>query len=240
MAFTFPDLKRPQYPSSPEVLLSALAWSVTPRASGCHETGLIYQRKESLANRGVAIEQTMPRGQVLEDFRASLQAYGWADGKGGDLPIVVAEAAADAMLGVRPPKGVGYASSAIGLAGALLQDPVGSLATKNPPNFANLINTMYALGGNADGQTAASCWFDAAYHYSTVGKLKRLEDALAATTLKRFLSEGVWLPTAPQAVKGTVPDLAPSWWQEDVVSRGVGTPFSWFYTSWNRLCSPEW
>jgi hypothetical protein len=91
MAFPFPDLKRPQYPSSPEVLLSALAWSVIPRASGHNETGLIYQRKESRAKRGVAIEQTMPRGQGLEDFRASLQSNGWTTAGEGDLPRVVAE-----------------------------------------------------------------------------------------------------------------------------------------------------
>ncbi|MFP3607773.1 hypothetical protein, partial [Paraburkholderia sp. SIMBA_053] len=78
------------------------------------------------------------------------------------------------------------------MAGALLQDPVGSLATKNPPNFASLLNTMYALGGGVDGQTAASRWFDVARHYSATGRLKGLEDALAETALKRFLPEGTW------------------------------------------------
>ncbi len=240
MAFAFPDLKRPQYPSSPEVLLSALAWSVIPRVPEYSATGLIYQRKESRAKRGVVIEQTMPRDKGLEDFRASLQSNGWTTAAAGDLPRVVAEAAADAMLGVKPPKGVGYASSAIGLAGALLQDPVGSLATKNPPNFASLLNTMYVLGGGVDGQTAASRWFDVARHYSATGKLKALEDALAGTTLKRFLPEGAWPPTAPQVARASVPEPLPSWWQEDVVSAGVGTPFSWFHSSWNRLCSREW
>ena len=240
MAFAFPDLKRPQYPSSPEVLLSALAWSVVPRAPGHNETGLIYQRKESRAKRGVTIEQTMPRGQGLEAFRASLQSNGWTAVTGGDLPKVVAEAAVDAMLGVKPPKGVGYASSAIGLAGALLQDPIGGLATKNPPNFANLLNTMHALGGSAEGQTAASRWFDGARYYSATRELKALEDALAGTTLKNFLREGVWPPNSPQVAKASVPEPAPSWWQASVVSAGVGTPFSWFHSSWNRLCSPEW
>lgn len=240
MTFAFPDLKRPQYPSSPEVLLSALAWSVVPRASEHSETGLIYQRKESRAKRGVTIEQTMPRGQGLDDFRASLQSNDWTTAAGGDLPRVVAEAAADAMLGVKPPKGVGYPSSAIGLAGALLQDPIGSLATKNPPNFANLLNTMYALGGAVGGQTAAVRWFDVARYYSEAGKLKGLEDALAATTLNRFLPDGMWPPTAPQVANSSVPEPVPSWWQEDVISAAVGTPFSWFHSSWNRLCSKEW
>src|SRR5690606_7861347 len=30
------------------------------------------------------------------------------------------------------------------------------------------------------------------------------------------------------------------WWQRSVVANGVGTPFSWFRSSWDRLCSPAW
>lgn len=239
MAFSFPDLKRPQYPSSPEVLLSALAWSVVPRAADQNDTGLIYRRKDSRAKRGVTIEQTMPRGEALEDFRTSLQSHGWSTTE-GDLPLIVAEAAASAMLGVKPPKGVGYASSAIGLAGALLQDPVGGLATKNPPNFANLINTMYALGGGGNDKTAASLWFDVACYYSSTAELEALEDSFAETTLKRFLAEGEWRPKLANATKTSLPERAPLWWQRDVIEKGVGTPFDWFHSSWSRLCSPEW
>lgn len=239
MAFEFPDLRRPQYPSSPEVLLSALAWSVIPRATGFTDIGLIYHRKESRATRGVTIEQTMPRGNSLEAFRESLQLNGLTTVEGG-LPLSAAEAVADALLGVKPPKGVGYASSAIGLSGALLQDPIGGLATKNPPNFANLLNTMYALGGSSEEPSAAGLWFEVARHYSVTGKLKALENALAATTLKRFLPDGEWPPAMPQPVKGSGPDAMPAWWKSDVIAAGTGTPFSWFRTSWSRLCSPEW
>lgn len=240
MAFAFPDLKRPQYPSSPEVLLSALAWSVTPRTSGNKETGLIYHRKETQAKRGVVIKQTMPRHESLEAFRKHLQTNGWATSAGGDLPKEVAEAAAGALLGVKPQKGIGYTSSAIGFAGALLQDPMGGLAVRNPPNFANLINTMYSLGGGSDRKTAAEQWFDVACHYSKSPKLEGLENALAATTLEQYLPEGSWRPTAPTVSDASAPGPAPSWWQNEVVLMGTGTPFSWFHKSWNRLCSPEW
>lgn len=239
MVFTFPDLKRPQYPSSPEVLLSSLAWSVTPRAPEHNETGLIYHRKESRAKRGVIIEQTMPRHEWLEEFRKSLQLNGLTTATGKDLPTEVAEAAAGAMLGVKPRKGIGFASSAIGFAGALLQDSVGGLATRNPPNFANLINTMYALGGSTD-RTAAEKWFEVASYYSKDRRLEKLENAFAETTLKRFLPEGYWPPTAPKPAKGSIPGPAPSWWQHEVSSVARGTPFSWFHQNWNRLCSPEW
>src|SRR5690606_32095934 len=163
MAFEFPNLQRPQYPSSPEVLLSALAWSVVPRSDEGSGVGLIYQRSRGRKPRGVVIEQTMPRDQQeLEGFRERLQANGWPVPTGGGLRKVVAEAVTDALLGGKPLSSRGRASSAIGLAGALLQDPVGGLSTRQPPNFAHLLNTMYVLGGEVAGQTAARRWFEAA------------------------------------------------------------------------------
>lgn len=240
MPFPFPDLKRPQYPSSPEVLLSALAWSVVPRAPEHAKTGLIYLRKGGRKSRKVAIEQTMPSGPGLEGFREQLQAQRWLVADGRDLPRVAAEAAADALLGVKPPKGVGYASSAIGLAGALLQDPVGGLAAENPPNFANLLNTMYALGGEEAAATAATRWFEVARHYSRAAHLKEIEEALAGSALSRFLPGGSWPPDSPAAVPTSKPAATPEWWQRSVVAAGVGTPFSWFRSSWDRLCSPAW
>src|SRR5690606_5161468 len=105
--------------------------------------------------------------------------------------------------------------SAIGLAGALLQDPVGGLSTRQPPNFAHLLNTMYVLGGEVAGQTAARRWFEAASYYSNSGKLKALEKALAETSLRRFLPEGLWPPTTPRELKKSIPDQMPSWWRRD-------------------------
>lgn len=240
MSFQFPELKRPQYPSAPEVLLSALAWSVVPRTAGLANVGLIYQRQGGKKGKRVAIEQTRPRGDGLYAFRDSLHRRQWSVRETDELPVEVAEAAAEALLGVKPPKGVGYASSAIGLAGALLQDPVGGLGVRNPPNFANLLNTMYALGGNAVDGTAATRWFDVARHFSKTPHLEDIEEALAETTLERFLPEESWPPDSPRVDPTSVPAPAPEWWQHEVVDAGIGTPFSWFRSSWDRLCSPEW
>lgn len=240
MPFQFLDLKRPQYPSAPEVLLSALAWSVVDRAPGQSAVGLIYERKGAKKARKVTIEQTRPLGEGLYAFRDSLQKQRWAVRETDELPVEVAEATAEALLGTKPPKGVGYASSAIGLAGALLQDPVGGLGTQNPPNFANLLNTMYALGGHDAGSTAATRWFEVASHYAGTGNLKQIEESLAETTLKPFLSANSWPPSSPSPDPGSEPTLPPSWWSEAIVDAGIGTPFSWFRTSWDRLCSAEW
>lgn len=232
----FPELNRPQYPSSPEVLLSALAWSVIPRAPAYKNTGLIYLRKSSRAHRDVKIEQTMPVGDSLESFRCSLQANGLRSAN-GELPIAAAKAAADALLGVQPLKGVGVASSAIGLCGALLQDPVGGLATNGPPNFAHLLNTMHALGGS-EGESAAERWFKVGQHFASTPRLKALEAALASTTLAPFLPNR-GLPHEP-IQQSQDPIRIPDWWRRDVIEPGIGTPFFWFRTAWDRLCSDEW
>jgi hypothetical protein len=237
VTFAFPDLKRPQYPSSPEILLSSLAWSVIPRATAHRDTGLIYHSKQSRARRKVRIEQTMPYGETLQGFLEQLSSSGMRVGA-GEAPLFVAEAVAEALLGAQPQKGVGMPSSAIGMAGALLQDPVGGLAVANPPNFAHLLNTMFKLGGNSD-RTAAELWFEAAAAYASQRPLRVIEAALAATSLAPYLAGG-WPPSAPEAAHNSLPDAIPQWWQREVLGNQVRTPFSWFRTSWERLCSPPW
>lgn len=237
MNFSFPDLQRPQYPQSPEVLLSSLAWSVIPRAPEHRDTGLIYQRKQSSVKRAVKIVQTMPQGESLQAFHASLFTMGMR-AKSREAPIFAAQAVVEALLGAQPPKGVGVPSSAIGVCGALLQDPIGGLATEKPPNFAHVLNTMFRLGGNSEA-TAAELWFAAASAYATQRPLKTIEGALAATSLAPYLAES-WPPLVAKALPVSLPDAVPQWWQQEVLDGRVGTPFSWFRRSWERLCSPAW
>jgi hypothetical protein len=243
MSFPFPDLRRPQYPSSPEVLLSALAWSVVPRSPDHKNTGLIYVRKPSHAERKVKIKATRPggatpEGVTLEEFARELRANGMRAGD-GTLPQYAAEAVTDSLLGVQPLKGIGTASSAIGVAGALLQDPIGGLAAANPPNFALLLNTMHALGGPA-GPTAAARWFSAARHYAQGTRMSTIERALTATALKPYLAPGWSITDGPAETGSAAPADVPAWWERDISAAGIGTPFSWYRTSWDRLCSPEW
>ncbi len=233
----FPELKRPQYPSSPEILLSALAWSVVERPSSAPEAGLIYVRKESKAKRGVQIRQTKPKdGDELASFTAALLNAGVRT-KDGGLPSLVVDAIADSLVGVRSDKGVGYTSSAIGLCGALLQDPIGGLGAANPPNFANLLNTMYALGGGSG--SAAERWFDVASHYAGDPVLSRIEEALASTSLSEYLPQA-WPQAKAVLAEGAKSTTLPDWWTADVLNQQLGTPFSWFRDSWDRLCSEQW
>lgn len=236
MTFAFPELLRPQYPSSPEVLLSSLAWSVVTRAEDKRDVGLIYHRRGPSTSKKVKIEQTMPSGAALAEFGAALLAAGLGP-VGSKLPDYVAPAVANALKGAQPLKGVGIPSSGIGLCGALLQDPVGGLATANPPNFAKLLCTMHRLGG-MEGPTAAEKWLEAASFHGKNARLSIIESALAKTSLQPYLEHG--LPASGQ-VQGTRDAITvPDWWHRDVLTDRTGTPFSWFRTSWDRLCSHAW
>lgn len=239
MTFQFPDLRRPQYPSSPEILLSSLAWSVVPRKAEHLSTGLMYRRREAAVSRKVRIVETIPRGRSLESFMERLRENGIGTDS-GDVDTMVAEAITEALLGTQPRKGQGTASSCVGVAGALLQDAIGGLAVANPPNFAQLINTVYALEGGR-GKSAAEAWFDAARHFSSEDSiLQKVERALVATTLSDYLVHTSWPPRAA-ILQGTArPQDVPLWWQRDVVERQVGTPFQWFAQCWDNLCSPLW
>jgi hypothetical protein len=238
MPHLLPELGRPQYPSSPEILLSALAWSVVPRAREHVNTGLIYTRKSSSTPKSVLIHQTMPRGGILTDFSNNLAVGGYrSQDPGGALPSFVAESVTNAMLGVQPAKGVGTPSAAMGVLGALLQDPVGGLGTQEPPNFAKLLNTMYALGGGKG--TAGEKWHSAAIRHSQSHQLRAIEAALAATALKPYLLDA-WDASKPLVASAAIPANLPDWWDHNVLQKRLGTPFSWFATSWDRLCSEPW
>lgn len=243
MSSTFPDLRRPQYPSSPEVLLSALAWSTVPRAHDPDEeksVGLIYGRKKSTGKRAVNIAETKPQGEALEAFCAALLEAGAHD-LDGQMPLKIGQAIANSLDGTPPSKGVGLASSSIGLAGALLQDPIGGLGVQNPPNFAQLINTIYRLGSSDAASSASEAWFGAAKYHAEGGRLHNLEVALVNSALAKYLQDSSeWPPSQPRISTLARASDAPIWWQGEVIEPNIQTPFSWFRTSWDRLCSCEW
>lgn len=237
MPFELFELRRPQYPPSPEILLSALAWSLVERAKGTEHQGLIYLR-HGRVRRGVSITSTFPQKETLEAYRQALVAAGVRDAN-GDLSLDEARACALALKGMAVEKSAGTATSAIGVGVALMQDPIGGLAVANPPNFAHLFNTMYVLGGGV-GQTAAERWYEAAKQYSHERRLAAIEQPLVQCVLAKFIEGGVSQLSNPRPSRSSIPPVAPEWWRREVIDAGIGTPFSWFRTSWDRLCSPEW
>lgn len=238
MTAVLPDLRRPQYPSSPEVLLSALAWSVVPRSEAGDKAGLIYER--FAATRGVPISQTKPTSDQMHEFGKQLASFG-LHALGEPRYADVAESVASSLNGIRPLKGKGRASSAIGIAPALLQDPIGGLSAQNPPNFAQLINTIYSFGGATQMATAAERWFEAARYHATQDPLSGIERALAKGVLGNVLGKpDPWPPVEPLPLKVSRPSDPPAWWMHELGKIGHATPFQWFRVSWDRLCSHEW
>jgi hypothetical protein len=240
MSSSFIDLRRPQYPSSPEVLLSALAWATTLRTTDKQKVGLIYERRPGSGVPKVHIEPTKPADETLTKFCDELRAAGLVDND-GKVPQAIGQAVANSLEGALPLKGVGFASSAVGIAGALLQDPVGGLGVQSPPNFAQLINTIYSLGASASTHTAATRWFEAASFHAKSRPLAAIEQALVTSVLAPYLQNASpWPPSSAIVSEVAQASTAPTWWVDDVLEQKLAVPFTWFRTAWDRLCSPEW
>lgn len=179
----FADLYRPQYPPTPDVLQSALAWSFFKPAPTEKPRGYIYSRQAASQPKRVQIVSTRPdlanNASWISALRGQRLFY-----DGGPRESEVAHAAADSLIGVEPLKGTGLTAAPLGPSAALLQDPSGAMGVANPPNFAALINQLFLLGSMSSRQPerptklASEIWFDAITKIATGGTLLRAVDAV--------------------------------------------------------------
>lgn len=134
-------LDRPQYSPSPEVLQSALAWSLFQPAS---DDPLVFvcradpQRDEKRRKKKPTRETTPAHEPEL---RAQWEAAVKARGFPADAADLLLEA-----IGCRERGDLNQLASPISPALALLQNPAGAMSVDNPPNFANIIETCLAAG----------------------------------------------------------------------------------------------
>lgn len=244
----FSDLYRPQYPPTPDVLQSALAWSFFAPAPANGARGFIYYRESATQPKRVQIVSTRPDIPESSAWISALRGQGlFYDG--GPVEGEVAHAAANALVGIEPLKGTGNTAAPLGLAAALLQDPSGAMGVANPPNFAALINQIYLMGspsstpGRASTQLASELWFQAVTKIAKgTDLLRALDAALFHSVIKANLDPKTtpdWPPGARTPNKTSVPDGPPKWWTGSDFDP-VDTPFGWFADSWKKLCSDEW
>lgn len=248
MSAHFPRLNRPEYPSSAEILLSALAWSVVPRKKAANRNcpvGLIYRRDSVKKPSSVDIIETYPtsnQSDLSEKWQQALAQEGLRAADRLDSERL-ANAVAHSLLGTRPLKGVSWPSSGIGIAGALLQDATGALAKPGPPQFAQIINSAFALGEptGRSADSASGLWLAASTVHANSAALKPIELALLATTLREHIATPTpWPPSAAVLSDADSATSVPKWWESLRPEEIAQTPFGWFNTSWRRLCGPEW
>ncbi|MFE6965504.1 hypothetical protein ACFVAJ_10335 [Agromyces sp. NPDC057679] len=139
----------------------------------------------------------------------------------------LAEAVANSVAGVRAEKGGSQSASPLTPALALLQNLRGLQGAKNPPDFAEIIERMYILGGGrAEDRSAAEMWLQAS-------ELRMHLDPLLAS-IDRAIDEQL---VVGRRVRRPIPEIARK--QDDHLFL-AGTPFSWFRRSWDLLCDRVW
>lgn len=223
-------LARPQYVSVPEGFLTALAarafkadYKVDP---GPLALAMAYESKAAAAGtrtKTLAFHQTMPHGESALKFAEELERAGLeADAD----QLVLAQAVAAGIAGARPKDGKVRATIPMTASLALGQNLPGLVGSKNPPDLAGILETFFQMGapaGSDGGPGAADRWVTAIDHRRDVDKVIRAIDIAVTKT---------FYATAP-ARAGAVS-------LSDTTDAFAGTPFAWFYRTWNNLCSTSW
>ncbi len=155
----FLPLPRPEYMAFPEGFLSALAWKALgvdayPKAAGDKKIGLRFLSDESNQNaKSVQFFQTMPTGEAQRRLSQALERYGLEEIGNKHL---LAEAVLESIKGTVPSKSRFIPASPLSPALALLQNPIGLVGKANPADFANILETIYALGKNDEAKVSVS------------------------------------------------------------------------------------
>lgn len=221
-------LLRPQYVAVPEALITALAWrvfdvKVEPDHSG-KQVGLLF-RTNPKQTKTLAIRATEPEGERLRAFGEALRKEGLKTS--GD-PITLARAVSNSIAGVRAGKSGSQPASPITPAFALLQNMRGLQGAKNPPDFAEIIESLYRMGlpKGANSAGAAQLWLAAAEH--------RMETDPLAGALDRAVDAALLDGARQRRIADHTQRAEP--WQ----GLFANTPFEWFASSWDRLNDPLW
>lgn len=221
-------LLRPQYVAVPEALITALAWrvfdvKVEPDPSG-RQVGLLF-RTNPKQTKTLAIRATEPEGERLRAFGEALRKEGLKTS--GD-PITLARAVSNSIAGVRAGKSGSQPASPITPAFALLQNMRGLQGAKNPPDFAEIIESLYRMGlpAGTNSAGAAQLWLAAAEH--------RMETDPLAGALDRAVDAALLDGARQRRIADRTQRAEP--WQ----GLFANTPFEWFASSWNRLNDPLW
>ncbi|MCC3302158.1 hypothetical protein [Arthrobacter sp. zg-Y895] len=213
----------------PEALISALAWKAFDVDLGGEPTGLVYRmdpEKQEKQPKTFTLRATEPvTHEGLAEFGEALKESGV---RSQVAPEVLARAVLNSVVGVRAEKSGKQPATPITPGLALLQNMRGLQGSKNPPDLARIMETMYLLGGGAEQDTSGGMttrWVGAATARMEMDSLLRaLDEAVNGSLLGKPREEvSPKKPGAPFA--GSI--LA-------------GTPYSWLARSWDTLTSRTW
>lgn len=223
------DFKRPQYVSVPEGFISSLAWKLFDwdrvSADGKLPLALMYKTDNVVRSKYFELISTAPEYADLEAFGEALKSAGIGPERTSSIDL--AAAVSNSVAGIRSESGKGQAASPISPGYALLQNMRGVQKAGNPPDLAEILESLYRVGlstGDFNSHGVADRWKAAADHRLTQDAMLTALDGAAMEALLGHGIGPIERVRHPIEGKGLFPN----------------TPFDWFARSWDRLTSPIW
>lgn len=227
-------LNRPEYPKNPEVLQSALAWSLdSGRQPSERGKGLVYEEKTKSGARTVEILQARPSA---EESHALLRQMNLSIGARGHDSEQLHDSLWDGLRAVTAQKAKAYSPVPLTVGMAMLQDAVGVHAKAGPPNFAEIIEQVYRAGTSSAVETgeAARRW-SSALSTGDGDRLLEFLDVVSGRILEARIGRNPLAAIADATRRGgQLAPALPAWLSS------ARTPMNWFHESWNTLCTPAW
>ena len=227
----FLPLPRPEYVALPEGFLSSLAWEILEvkgleleTASG-KKVGLRYKISGGeTPSKNVEFRETAPTDKDLSDFAEVLEQHGLQELGNKNL---LAESVVTSIKGTSAPKSKFTPASPLSPALALLQNSVGLMGKRNPPDLARIFETIYSLGRQGKPENSvAKLWLSASrLRLENDTLLRAIDASFAEVVWKGGISE---VPVGPITLDSKMPSLL------------AETPFGWFADVWDKITSDEW
>ena len=154
-------MSRPQYISVVEGFISSLAWSIFEVDNNVWDLskkpGLRYRKgHDSRPHKNLSIIYTEPTGESRAVFGEALVKNGLKSVSSGSA---LADAALNSVVGIKVEKGKFQPASPLSPHLALLQNMEGIHGSSNPPPTADILETIFEMGGRLDGdESAAELW----------------------------------------------------------------------------------
>lgn len=220
-------INRPQYVSVPEGFISSLAWKVfewkPTHISGEKPVAMMFRAKGQTGTQHFDLWETAPEGAELEKLGLALKEAGI-----GPKPLdssILALSVLNSVTGIRAEKSTLQAASPLTPGFALMQNMRGIQKSKNPPDLAEILESLYAFGGGELSSGVARGWLRAASYRCEIDPLlSAMDQAVRKTLLRNEIQAKVFLDDDIAIINVLYPS----------------TPFTWFRRSWDRLTSEEW
>jgi hypothetical protein len=231
----FPTLNRPEYPSSPEIFTTAIAWNLFDSNIGNTGDSIVFKTKST--GSGITKSSATPTFSKLIDRGSGLSGKlgqegvrltGQKSAPGFDLiGQNFVEGLLNGLTGTSSARSNSISVVPLTPALAMLQTVRGMKGTGS--NFALMLEQIFALGNTADDESVSQLWLQSVTRQiENDPLLAAVEGSLASLFPHQRKVQKSPSSIDPWGVLSYTPHL------------DGNTPFHWFNRTWRNLNSQKW